>query len=89
MPGLHPKKDVEEVLRDAEAAGRRISVGGSHAWGKMFRPYKKDACRCGEFCVTSIWSTPKNVGTHAKALRRVVNYCTAHPIAATAKEDKE
>ena len=83
----HPKKDIEEAIRYAEAAGWRISVGGSHAWGKMFCPYKEDTCRCDEFCITSIWSTPKNAGTHARALRRVVDNCTTHT-AAKAKADK-
>lgn len=30
----HPKKEVEEVLRHAEAQGWRVVVGGSHAWGR-------------------------------------------------------
>lgn len=85
----HPKKDIEEALRHAEAAGWRISVGGSHAWGKMFCPYKEDVCRCGEFCVSSIWSTPKSPGTHAKALRRVVDNCTTHKKAIIAKVNGE
>ena len=35
-----------------------------------------EECRCGEFCITSIWSTPKNSGNHARALRRVVDHCS-------------
>ncbi len=44
----------------------------------MYCPGNDVECRCGEFCITSIWSTPKNPGNHARALRRVVNNCTAH-----------
>ncbi len=39
-------------------------------------PYNDEECRCGEFCITSIWSTPKNPGNHARALRRVVDNCS-------------
>ncbi len=74
----HPKKEIEEVLRHAEGHGWRIEVGGSHAWGRVYCPYNDEACRCGEFCITSIWSTPKSPGNHARALRRVVDNCTAH-----------
>lgn len=73
----HPKPEVEAALRHAEAQGWRIDVGGSHAWGKMYCPYNDETCRCGEFCIASIWSTPKNAGTHGKQIRRVVDNCTA------------
>jgi hypothetical protein len=71
----HPKKEVEAALDYAESKGWRIEVGGSHAWGKMYCPYNIKLCRCGEFCITSIWSTPKNPANHAKQLRRVVDNC--------------
>lgn len=32
----HPKKEVEEALRRAEALGWRIEVGGGHAWGRAY-----------------------------------------------------
>ena len=73
---VHPDREIEAALRHAEEKGWRIRLGGSHAWGKMYCPYNDDSCRCGEFCVTSIWSTPKNAGSHAKALRRVVDKCS-------------
>ena len=46
-----------------------------HAWGKIYCPYNDKECRCGEFCITSIWSPPKNAGTHAKQIKRVVDNC--------------
>ena len=73
----HPKKDVEKALQYAESQGWRVVQGGSHAWGKMYCPANAADCRCGEFCITSIWSTPKSEQNHAAALRRVVNNCTA------------
>jgi hypothetical protein len=73
----HPKKEVESALRYAEANGWRVEVDGSHAWGRIYCPYNSSDCRCGQFCVTSVWSTPSNAGNHAKAIRRVVDNCTA------------
>jgi hypothetical protein len=72
----HPKKEVEEAVRYAEAAGWRAEVGGSHAWGRIYCPYNDAECRCGEFCITSVWSTPKNPGNHARQIKRVVDNCT-------------
>ena len=72
----HPKKEIEEAIKHAEAEGWRVKAGGSHAWGKIYCPYNDHEGRCGEFCITSVWSTPKNPGNHARALRRVVDNCT-------------
>jgi hypothetical protein len=71
----HPKPAVEAAIRYAIEHGWTIREGGSHAWGKMYCPYNDDSCRCGEFCITSIWSTPKNPGHHARQLQRVVDNC--------------
>lgn len=32
----HPKKEVEEALKHAETQGWRVTVGGSHAWGRIY-----------------------------------------------------
>jgi hypothetical protein len=74
----HPKRDVEDALRHAEANGWRVTLGGGHAWGKIYCPYNNDECRCGQFCITCVWSTPKNPRNHADALRRVVDNCAMH-----------
>jgi hypothetical protein len=74
----HPNKEVEAALKHAESRGWEVEPGGSHAWGKVYCPYKDEDCRCGEFCITSVWSTPKNPGNHARDLRKVVNNCTSH-----------
>ncbi|WP_426086457.1 hypothetical protein [Janthinobacterium sp. PSPC1-1] len=71
-----PKKEIEAALRHAESQNWRVEVGGSHAWGKIYCTYNDDGCRCGEFCIACIWSTPKNPGNHARAIRRVVDNCT-------------
>ncbi len=73
----HPKKEVEDALQYAEDAGWRVSVGGSHAWGRIYCPFNDSECRCGEFCIASIWSTPRNPGNHARQIRRVVDNCAA------------
>lgn len=75
----HPKKDIEMALRYAEWQGWRVEVGGSHAWGKIYCPYNSEVCRCGEFCITSVWSTPK-ILQHARALCRVVDNCTLNQL---------
>ncbi|WP_256261417.1 hypothetical protein [Pseudomonas gingeri] len=71
----HPIKEIENVLRHAEDLGWRIKVGGSHAWGKMYCPLNSELCRCGEFCITSVYSTPRNVYRHVRDLRLVVDNC--------------
>lgn len=75
---VHPKKEIEQVLRFAEQQGWRIVAGGSHAWGKMYCPFNDSDCRCGEFCITCIWRTPKNPLNHAHALCRVVENCSPY-----------
>lgn len=75
---VHPKKEIEEVLRFAEQQGWRIVVGGNHAWDKMYCPYNVEECRYGEFCITSIWSTPRSPANHANALCRVVENCSPY-----------
>lgn len=79
----HPKKEIEDALRYAEAQGWRVEVGGSHAWGKIKCPYNDKECRCGEFCLFCIWSTPKNSGNHAKQIKQAVDNCS------TRKNDTE
>ena len=83
----HPKTEVESAIRHAEAHGWKVQLGGAHAWGKMYCPWNDDACRCGEFCITCIWSTPKSAGNHGKGLRRVVDNCM-HQQDTTVSESK-
>jgi len=77
---VHPKKEIEEALRYAQANGWTVKVGGAHAWGRLYCPYNDAECRCGDFCIVGIWSTPKNAGNHVRALRRVVDHCTTHQL---------
>lgn len=85
----HPNKEIEDALRYAEQNGWRVMLGGSHAWGKIYCPYNDKDCRCGEFCITSVWSTPKNPANHAKQLRRVVNNCARHRDADSLSEKED
>jgi len=71
----HPDKEIEAVIRDAESKGWRVQLGGTHAWGRLYCPYNDAECRCGEFCITSIWSSPKNPGNFARKLQRLVDNC--------------
>ncbi|MDP2182559.1 MAG: hypothetical protein Q8K99_08320 [Actinomycetota bacterium] len=74
----HPNPDIEAALLHAEEHGWRIRPGSAraHAWGKMFCPHNNPDCRCGDFCITSIYGTPRNPTNHASHLRRVVDRCT-------------
>jgi hypothetical protein len=83
---LHTKKEVEGALQYAEAQGWKIEAKGGHAWGRMYCPYNNRDCRCGEFCITSVWSTPKNAVQHARALRRVVDNCMVQRQTRSAEE---
>jgi hypothetical protein len=88
----HPKPEVEAALRHAEAHGWRVEQGGSHAWGKMFCPTNDAICGCGEYCITSVWSTPRSEGNHSRQLMRVVDRCVAARLMAAeakAAEDQE
>lgn len=80
----HPNKEVEAALAHAEARGWRIEPARGHAWGRMYCPWNDDECRCGEFCIASIWSTPRNPANHARQIRRVVDGCTG---GTSARED--
>jgi len=65
-----------EALEYAEAQGWTVEKARGHAWGRLYCPYNDAECRCGEFCITSVWSTPRNPGNHARQLTRVVDNCT-------------
>lgn len=72
----HSKKEIEAALVYAEAQGWRVELASGHAWGRLYCPHNDSECRCGEFCIVSVWSTPKNPANHARQLRRVVDNCT-------------
>ncbi len=83
----HPNKEIEAALRYAQSNGWRIKAASGHAWGRIYCPYNDNECRCGEFCIASIWSTPKNPMAHARAIRRVVDNCTTHQKRGSDQED--
>lgn len=60
--GRHPKKDVEKALQYTESKGCEVSeIHHGHVWGEV---------RASSGQVFKVWSTPKNPGNHAKAIRR-------------------
>lgn len=71
----HPNKEIADAIDYAESKHWRIKECRGHAWGQMLCPNNDETCRCGEFCKSSIWSTPKNAGNHAKHIRQVVDNC--------------
>lgn len=67
---VHPNKEIEAAVAEAESAGWRLVISKGHAWGKLYCPF---AGREG--CWWSVWSTPKNPENFAKQLRRQVAKC--------------
>ncbi len=84
----HPKSDVEDALKHAEANGWRVEDGRAH-WGIMYCPTNDAVCGCNEFCKTSINGTPRDPATHAKQIRRVVDRCVAAKVLAEEKAKGE
>jgi hypothetical protein len=72
---IHPDKTIEEAIRHAEGHGWSWIKASGHAWGILRCPWNDEACRCGEFCQVSIWSTPRNAEAHARQIRRAVDKC--------------
>jgi hypothetical protein len=48
----------------------------------MYCPHNDPGCRCGEFCITVIWGTPKSPENHARQIKRVVDGCLRRAIEA-------
>jgi hypothetical protein len=71
----HPNKEIEAALAYAEACGWRVVRLKGHAWGKILCQWNDLECRCGTFCQTSVWSTPRVPEDLAEKIRRVVNGC--------------
>ena len=71
----HPKKEIEAALQYAEGNGWRIETGGAHAWGRLYCPLNDGECRHGRYCISGIWSTPKNSMYHARHIRQIVDNC--------------
>nr|WP_082819015.1 hypothetical protein [Cupriavidus nantongensis] len=65
------------LLRHAESRGWRVEAakGRGHAWGRIFCLHNDSACRAGEFCVISIYCTPRSPSNHATRIRRIVDHC--------------
>lgn len=72
---VHPNKEIESALRYAEYLGWRVKPGGAQCWGKIYCPWNDSACRCGEFCISCVWRSPRNAWNHARQIRRVVDAC--------------
>lgn len=78
MRPAHPSKEIERSLRYLERQGWRVVAGGGHAWGRVYCPYPGVRCRCGEFCICCVWSTPRSAERHARQLYLVVQHCSVH-----------
>ncbi len=75
MAKKHPNKEIQEVIEYPIKNGWEIKESSGHAWGKMYCPYNDSNCRLGNYCIISIWSTPKKSYSHAQQIKRVVDKC--------------
>lgn len=68
----HVSKEIEIAIVYAEKRGWRYKKAGNsaHAWGRLLCPL-----RAREGCALSVWSTPRNVTTHAKQIIKRVQQC--------------
>jgi hypothetical protein len=74
----HPNKEIEEALQYAEAKGWRIENSHGHPFGQMYCPFKTSGETCegnGKWCRAGIWSTPRNTGSHARNIKKIVDRC--------------
>lgn len=72
----HFNAEIEAAIQSAELQGWTIKLSQrGHAWGQMLCPFNDTACRCGQYCRRSIWSTPRNATNHAKQIRNAVDKC--------------
>lgn len=77
----HPKKEIEAAVQYAEAQGWIVVEGRGHCWGMLRCPRNDAECRCGAFCMISVWSTPRVSENEARKIRRVVDGCIHRRIA--------
>ena len=74
----HPNKEIEEALKYAEDNHWRIENSKGHPFGQMYCPYKDSNESCegnGKWCRIGIWSTPRNLGNHARDIKKVIDRC--------------
>jgi len=58
----HPKQEINDALDYAESLGEKVErTAAGHKWGRI---------TCIEGHKTSVWSTPRSSGNHARDLRR-------------------
>jgi hypothetical protein len=67
----HPSPELNAVVEYAIAQGWRvIQSKKGHAWGRVLCPHNE---RNG--CIHSVNSTPRNPGSDARRLRRLIDNC--------------
>jgi len=71
----HPRKEIEAAIQYAEMQGWIVVEGRGHCWGVLRCPWNDTECRCGAFCITSVWSTPRVPENEARKIKRVIDGC--------------
>lgn len=66
----HPNKEIQAALNFAESEGWAVLKSPKgHCWGILRCPHGRGGCQ------KSVWSTPRDPESHAKAIRRFVEKC--------------
>ncbi len=73
----HPNKEIRAAIEYAESKGWRVEESKGHPWGRILCPNNDNGkdCRCGVFCIMSIWSTPKFPQRFAMSVIQKVDAC--------------
>ena len=71
----HPNKEIRAAIKYAESKGWRVEESKGHPWGRIICPNNDKDCRCGVFCIMSIWSTPKSPHRFSKGIIQKVDAC--------------
>lgn len=73
----HPNKHVEEAIKYAESKGWTTRKGTGHCCLRLLCPYGEanPDCRCGLYCSSSIWKTPRKPEDMAKKIISRVDKC--------------
>ncbi len=71
----HPNKEIRTAVEYAVSKGWRVEKCEGHAWGRILCPNNDKECRCGEFCIMSIWSTPKSPQNFARRIIQKIDTC--------------
>ncbi len=75
----HPKQEVEDAIKAAEALGWKLEERSTAVFGLLRCKANDPTCRDGTFCQQTVNRTPQNPGSHARKLLDRVKNCVRLP----------